>query len=91
MKIFKAAKSIISPFLEGIASNLDFAGSIGNSPGPPVKDNDALIGDWQKQHPAANVIVLGDFNARPNEQSIKRHQRGMPRAASLGGRAARRQ
>ena len=54
MKIFKAAKSVISPFLEGIARNLDFAGSIGNSPGPPVKDNDALISDWR--------MVGSDYN-----------------------------
>jgi hypothetical protein len=48
MKVFSAAKSVISPFLEGIARNFDFAGSIVDFPGPPIKDNDALIGDWQK-------------------------------------------
>ena len=48
MKFFNAAKSIIFPFMEGIARNFDFAGSIVDFPGPPIKDNDALIGDWQK-------------------------------------------
>lgn len=54
MKVFRAAKSIISPFLEGIARNFDFAGSIVDFPGPPSKDNDALIGDWQ--------LVGSDYN-----------------------------
>ena len=54
MKIFKAAKSILSPFLEGIARNLDFAGSIRNSPGHPANDSDALTGDWQ--------MVGSDYN-----------------------------
>ena len=54
MKFFNAAKSIISPFMEGIARNFDFAGSIGNFPRPPVKDVDALISDWQ--------MVGSDYN-----------------------------
>ena len=54
MKVFKAAKSVISPFLEGIAKNFDFAGSIVDFPAHSLKDNDALIGDWQK--------VRSDYN-----------------------------
>ena len=34
MKVIKAAKSVISPFLEGIARNFDFAGSIVDFPPP---------------------------------------------------------
>ena len=48
MKFFRSAKSVISPFMEGIARNLDFAGSIVDFPSPPLKDSDALSGDWQK-------------------------------------------
>jgi hypothetical protein len=54
MKFFNAAKSIISPFMEGIARNFDFAGSIGNFPRPHLKDADALISDWQ--------MVGSDYN-----------------------------
>ena len=54
MKFFNAAKSIISPFMEGIARNFDFAGSIGNFPHPRLKDADALISDWQ--------MVGSDYN-----------------------------
>ena len=38
MKFFNAAKSVISPFWEGIARNFNFAGSIGNFPPPNLKD-----------------------------------------------------
>jgi hypothetical protein len=48
MKAFSAIKSAVSPFWEGIARNFDFAGSIVNFPPPSLKDNDALISDWQK-------------------------------------------
>jgi hypothetical protein len=54
MKIFRAAKSVISPFLEGIARNFDFAGSIADFPAPSLKDNDALISDWR--------MVGSDYN-----------------------------
>ena len=54
MNVFRTAKSVISPFLEGIARNFDFAGSIVDFPGPPIKDNDALISDWQ--------MVGSDYN-----------------------------
>jgi hypothetical protein len=54
MNLLKSVKSVISPFLEGIARNLDFAGSIDDSPGPPLKDNDAIISDWQ--------MVGSDYN-----------------------------
>lgn len=54
MNLLKSAKSVISPFLEGIARNLDFAGSINDSPGPPIKDNDAIISDWH--------MVGSDYN-----------------------------
>jgi hypothetical protein len=54
MKIFRAAKSIISPFLEGIARNFDFAGSIANFPAPSPSDNDAIINDWR--------MVGSDYN-----------------------------
>jgi hypothetical protein len=54
MKFFNAAKSIISPFMEGIARNFDFAGSIGNFPRPNLKDADALISDWR--------MVGSDYN-----------------------------
>ena len=48
MKVFKAAKSVISPFLEGIARNFDFAGSIVDFPAPSLKDNElsSAIGGW---------------------------------------------
>jgi hypothetical protein len=54
MKVFRAAKSVISPFLEGIARNFDFAGSIVDFPAPSLKDNDALISDWR--------MVGSDYN-----------------------------
>ena len=54
MNVFRTAKSVISPFLEGIARNFDFAGSIGNFPYPRLKDADALISDWQ--------MVGSDYN-----------------------------
>jgi hypothetical protein len=54
MKFFNAAKSIISPFMDGIARNFDFAGSIVDFPAPSLKDNDALISDWR--------MVGSDYN-----------------------------
>jgi hypothetical protein len=54
MKVFRAAKLVISPFLEGIARNFDFAGSIVDFPAPSLKDNDALIRDWR--------MVGSDYN-----------------------------
>ena len=54
MKVIKAAKSVISPFLEGIARNFDFAGSIVDFPPPSLKDNEALISDWR--------MVGSDYN-----------------------------
>lgn len=47
MKLFNAGKSAISPFLQGIARNFDFAGSISNFPGRPLGDSDALTNDWK--------------------------------------------
>lgn len=54
MMFFNSAKLFISPFLEGIARNFDFAGSIRNFPRPRLKDADALISDWQ--------MVGSDYN-----------------------------
>jgi hypothetical protein len=54
MKLFRSAKSAISPFMEGIARNFDFAASIVDFPSPSPKDAEALTGDWQK--------VCSDYN-----------------------------
>jgi hypothetical protein len=47
MSILSSIKSVVSPFLEGIARNLDFAGCIDDFPGSPPKDHVALLNDWK--------------------------------------------
>ncbi|MCA3003934.1 MAG: endonuclease/exonuclease/phosphatase family protein [Phycisphaerales bacterium] len=37
-----------------------------------------LIGEYLKQNPAGNILVLGDFNAQENEESFKILERGNP-------------
>jgi hypothetical protein len=47
MKVLAFLKSAVSPFLEGIARNFDFAGCMHDFPGSPSKDHVALLNDWK--------------------------------------------
>jgi hypothetical protein len=58
MKAANFIKSAVSPFLEGIARNFDFACSMDVFPLPPPQDNDPNLYDWQ--------MVSSDY-----DQSIK--------------------